>query len=89
MTKHVEGKAIMRIRINYVTPVLAAGAAAVAIAASPSASATPDRQPCSDMGGSTQCQSAGNVQIYTTLHAMPVTPRTAYGPFEGYHAGHN
>jgi hypothetical protein len=80
---------IVRIRINYITPVLAAGVAAVAIAAAPSAAATPDDQLCSDMGGSTQCQSAGNVQIYTTLHAMSVTPRTAYGPFEGYHAGHN
>jgi hypothetical protein len=89
MTKHVEGKVIVLIRINYSTPVLAAGVAAVAIAAAPSAAATPDQQPCSDMGGSTQCQSAGNVQIYTRLHVMPVTPRTAYGPFEGYHAGHN
>ena len=79
----------MRIRINYITPVLAAGVAAGSIAAPPSAAATPDDQLCSDMGGSTQCQSAGNVQIYTTLHAMSVTPRTAYGPFEGYHAGHN
>ena len=79
---------IVRIRINYITPVLAAGVAAVAIAA-PSAAATPDDQLCSDMGGSTQCQSAGNVQIHTTPHAMSVTPRTAYGPFEGYHAGHN
>jgi hypothetical protein len=78
----------MRIRINYVTPVLAAGVTAVAIAAAPSAAATPDDQLCSDAGGSTQCQSAGNVQIYA-LHAMGVTPRTAYGPFEGYHAGHN
>jgi hypothetical protein len=80
---------IVRIRINYITPVLAAGVAAVAIAAAPSAAATPDDQLCSDMGGSTQCQSAGNVQIHTTPHAMSVTPRTAYGPFEGYHAGHN
>ena len=79
----------MRIRINYITPVLAAGVAAVAIAAAPSAAATPDDQLCSDMGGSTQCHRTGNVQIYTTLHAMSVTPRTAYGPFEGYHAGHN
>ena len=80
---------IVRIRINYIAPVLAAGVAAVAVAAAPSAAATPDDQLCSDMGGSTQCQSAGNVQIYTTLHAMGVTPHTAYGPFEGYHAGHN
>ena len=89
MAKHVLGKVIVRIGINYVTPVLAAGVTAVAIAAAPSAAATPDDQLCSDAGGSTQCQSAGNVQIHTTPHAMSVTPRTAYGPFEGYHAGHN
>ena len=80
---------IVRIRINYITPVLAAGAAAVAIAAAPSAAATPDDQPCSDMGGSTQCHRTGNVQIYTMPQAMPATTTSTYGPFVGYHNGRN
>ena len=79
----------MRIRANHITTPLLAGAAALAIAAAPSASAAPNQPPCTDMRGSTQCQSPGNVQIYAKPHDMPVTPRTAYGPFEGYHAGHN
>ena len=79
----------MRIRINYITPVLAAGVAAVAVAAAPSAAATPDDQLCSDMGGSTQCQSAGNVQIYTTPQAVSATTTSTYGPFVGYHNGRN
>jgi hypothetical protein len=79
---------IVRIRINYITPVLAAGVAAVAIAA-PSAAATPDDQLCSDMGGSTQCHRTGNVQIYTLPQAMPATTTSTYGPFVGYHNGRN
>ena len=54
-----------------ITPLLAAGAAAVAIAAAPSAWAAPNEPPCSGGGGSTQCQSPGNVQIYTAAHSMP------------------
>ena len=39
----------MRIRLNYLTPVLAAGAAAVAIAAAPTAAADPTAaQPAAD-----------------------------------------
>jgi hypothetical protein len=80
---------IVRIRINYVTPVLAAGAAVVAIAAAPSAAATLDDHLCSDTGGSTQCRSTGNVQIYTVPQAMPATTNSTYGPFVGYHNGRN
>jgi hypothetical protein len=86
--EHIDGIAMVRIRISCITQLLAVGAAAVAIATAPSASAAPNDQACSDMGGATQCQRTGNVQIYTSLHAMAVTPRSAYGPFEGYHAGH-
>jgi hypothetical protein len=71
------------------TPLLSAGAAALAIAAAPTAWATPTDQPCSDMGGATQCQRTSSVQIYAKPHDMPVTPQSAYGPFEGYHAGHD
>jgi hypothetical protein len=74
---------------SHIAPLLSAGAAALAIAAAPTAWAAPSDQPCSDMGGSTQCQRAGNVQIYAKPHDMAVTARSAYGPFEGYHAGHN
>jgi hypothetical protein len=79
----------MKVKGSHITPLLSAAAAALAIAAAPSASAAPSEPPCSDMGGTTQCQSTGNVQIYAKPHALQVTPRTAYGPFEGYHAGHN
>jgi hypothetical protein len=87
MTEHVEGS-IVRIRINFITPVLAAGAAA-AIATAPTASATPDDHLCSSMGGSTQCQRTGNVQIYTTPQATPAPTNSVYGPFVGYHNGRN
>ena len=79
----------MTIRGSHVTPLLCAIAAALAIAAAPSAGATPSGQSCSDMGGSTQCQNTGNVQIYAGPHDAPLTPQTVYGPFEGYHAGHD
>jgi hypothetical protein len=77
------------IRITVIAPLVAAGAAAVAIAAAPSALAAPNEPTCSDVGGSTQCQSTGNVQIYTAPHAMPGPTNSTYGPFEGYHAGRN
>jgi hypothetical protein len=80
---------IVRIGIGFIAPVLAAGAAAVAVAAAPSAAATPDGQLCSDMGGSTQCHRTGNVQIYTTPQAAPATTTSTYGPFVGYHNGRN
>jgi hypothetical protein len=79
----------VRIRANHITPLLLAGAPALAVATAPSASAAPNQSTCSDMGGSTRCQRTGNVQIYAKPQDMPVTPHTAYGPFEGYHAGHN
>jgi hypothetical protein len=59
----------MRIKLNHLTPLLAAGAAAVAIAAAPmAAAATPVPAPtaaatCSSAGAGTECSSPGNVQI--------------------------
>ena len=47
---------------KYITPLLAAGAAAVAIAAAPTAFAT-DQQSCNGSGSGTVCQSPGNVRI--------------------------
>jgi hypothetical protein len=80
---------IVRIRITFITTVLAAGVAAVVITTAPTASATPDDHLCSNMGGSTQCQRTGNVQIYTTPQALPATTNSTYGPFVGYHNGRN
>ena len=77
----------MHIRTNYLAALLAAAAAAVAIAAAPSVLAAPNEESCADMGGSTVCQRAGNVQIHTSPDATPAQPGTAYGPFEGYNAG--
>jgi hypothetical protein len=51
----------MRIKLTYVTPLLAAGAAAVAIVAAPTAAALP--RICVATGAGTTCQSPGNVEI--------------------------
>jgi hypothetical protein len=83
---HAEG-IIVEIR-STVGLLLSAGAAALAIAAAPSALAAQGEQACSDMGGSTQCQRASNVQIYTEPQRLPDTrTNTTYGPFVGYHNG--
>ena len=53
----------MRIKLTYVTPLLAAGAAAVAIVAAPTASAAPLPKTCVGNGPGMTCRSAGNVEI--------------------------
>jgi hypothetical protein len=54
----------VRIKFNYIAPLLAAGAAAVAIVAAPVAAAAPGTgQSCSASGPGTICQSPGNAQI--------------------------
>jgi hypothetical protein len=51
-------------KLNYLAPLLTAGAAAVAIAAAPIAAAAPTTgQSCGASGTGTVCQSPGNVQI--------------------------
>jgi hypothetical protein len=50
---------------KYITPLLAAGAAAVAIAAAPTAFAA-DQQSCNGSGSGTVCLSPGNVPIKTS-----------------------
>jgi hypothetical protein len=52
----------MGMKLQYITPLLAAGAAAVAIAAAPTAFAT-DQQSCNGSGSGTVCLSPGNVPI--------------------------
>ena len=55
----------MRIRTPYITTLLTAGAAAVAIAAAPTAFAA-DQQSCNGSGSRTVCLSPGNVSIKTS-----------------------
>jgi hypothetical protein len=78
---------IMRIKLNYITPLLAAGAAAVAIAAAPAAAAA-EVQSCVNSGSSTVCQSPGNVQVNSSSPAPSAGPYAAYGPFFTYDRGH-
>jgi hypothetical protein len=84
----------MRIKLNYITPLLAAGAAAVAIAAAPAAAAASVNDPgagqpsCTYVGGAfqdNQCQTPGNAQINDTL--PPVLPTPQYNTFGGGYFG--
>jgi hypothetical protein len=76
----------MRIGLNYIAPLLAAGAAAVAIAAAPIAAAAPTatgdpaqvQQSCAALGGTqTVCQTPGNVQV------NDAPPQVDYFPYAG------
>jgi hypothetical protein len=63
----------MGMKLQYITPLLAAGAAAVVIAAAPTAFAT-DHQSCNGSGSGTVCLSPGNVPINTSHHASGDMP---------------
>jgi hypothetical protein len=68
----------MTFNSRIIAPLFAAAAVATVIAAAPSASAASARN-CSDGGGSTVCQSPGNVEVYTE---QPQVHRPLiYGPF--------
>src|SRR5258708_37229783 len=68
----------VRMKLNYIAPLLAAGAAAVAIAAAPIAAAAPTTgQSCGASGTGTICQSPGNVQI------NDAPPPVQYYPYGG------
>ena len=72
----------MRIKLNYIAPLFAAGAAALAIGAAPIAAAatTPGpaiAQSCSGTGSGTECQSPGNVQLDDS------PPPVSYDPYGG------
>ena len=58
---------------KYITPLLAAGAAVVAIAAAPMAFAT-DQQSCNGSGSGTVCLSPGNVPIKLPRPMCGTTP---------------
>ena len=60
----------MRIKLNYIAPLLA-GAAAAAIAAAPIATADPSAKSCTSSASGSICQSPGNVEINNT--PPPVT----------------
>ena len=68
----------MRMKLNYIAPLLAAGTAAVAIAAAPIAAADPTTgQSCGPSGAGTICQSPGNAQINDS------PPPVQYYPYGG------
>jgi hypothetical protein len=68
----------VRMKLNYIAPLLAAGAAAVAIAAAPIAAAAPTTgQSCAPSGTGTICQSPGNAQINDS------PPPVQYYPYGG------
>jgi hypothetical protein len=72
----------MHIKLSYIAPLFAAGAAAAAIAAAPIAAADPGPGPaiaqsCSGTDSGTVCQSPGNVE----LNDSP--PPVSYDPYGG------
>jgi hypothetical protein len=84
----------MKMTRRFITPLLVAGAAAVAIAAAPTAAATTVNDPgagapsCTYVGGQfqdNQCQTPGNAQINDTL--PPVQPMPQYPYYEGDFGG--
>ena len=77
----------MRIRLSYITPILA-GAAAAAIASAPTAMADPVQQSCTYQGESeTQCQSPGNAQINDAPPYLQYEPQYPYFGGDFHHGG--
>jgi hypothetical protein len=70
----------MRIGLNYLTPLLAAGAVAGALAVAPTAAAA-DQASCVSTNVSTLCQSPGNFSMNSSIPAPYAGPYSAYGPF--------
>jgi hypothetical protein len=93
------GISIMRIKLSYFTPLLAAGAAAVAIAAAPTAMAAATSGGCHMVGGDPVCpnthstltsQSPGNSQINASPGPVGFGPQYPYdegGYWGGYGPG--
>jgi hypothetical protein len=85
----------MRVKLTYLTALLAAGAAAVAISAAPIASAapTPLQQSCTETVSGSECESPGNVEINDTPPPVNFDPYGddglligGYGAY-GFHGG--
>ncbi len=67
----------MTIKLRHLAPLVAAGAAALAVSLAPSAGAAPNPIDCLDKGGATMCQKQGHARIHT---APPVTsPQQPFG----------
>jgi hypothetical protein len=66
----------MKLRTSYITTLLATGAAAVAIAAAPTALADTTALSCDTTNAGSECQTPGNVQID---NAPPVVGFYPYG----------
>jgi hypothetical protein len=64
----------MRMKLSYVTPLLGAAAAGVAIIVAPIASAADTGQSCGASGTGTVCESPGNVQINDSPPAVGFYP---------------
>jgi hypothetical protein len=63
----------MRIKLTFVTPLLAAGVAAVAIVTAPTASALP--KTCVGTGPGMTCRSDGNVEITNQAPDVSLIPQ--------------
>ncbi|MCW2515276.1 MAG: hypothetical protein JWR11_4318 [Mycobacterium sp.] len=84
----------MKMKLRYMTPLLGAAAAAVAISAAPMASAADTAQSCGVSGTGTVCESPGNVQINDTPPPVGFYPYGGdafllggYGGYGGFHGG--
>ncbi|MCW2654345.1 MAG: hypothetical protein JWR32_5321 [Mycobacterium sp.] len=77
----------MRIGLKFITPVLAAGAAAVVLAAAPTAGADTqqqgpaDQRNCVSSVSSTICQKPGDAEINSSIPAPYPGVYGIYGPF--------
>ena len=78
----------MRNKLSYLAPLLAAGAAAVAISAAPIASAAAPQQSCTESVSGSECESPGNVQITDTPGPMNYDPYGDEGFLIGGFGGH-
>jgi hypothetical protein len=76
----------MRILSKFVTPVLVATAAAIALVAAPTATADEQsgtKQWCVTSGTSRKCEEPGDVEINSSIPVPPSGPWSIYGPFWG------
>ncbi|QEN13630.1 hypothetical protein ACRDU6_14005 [Mycolicibacterium sp. ELW1] len=67
----------MTIKLRHLAPLVAAGAAALAVSLAPSAGAAPNPVDCLDKGGATMCQKQGHARIHATPPAT--SPQQAFG----------
>ena len=87
-------RATMRVRMIYVTPLLAASAALIAIVAAPTAAADASQPTCVNLSSSsTKCQSPGDAELNDSLPYANVLPQWSFfggqsgGPYGGTGGG--